>query len=278
MVFVQRVRIVLNHASCIRSCLGTMAASIALAAFPAAHGFQDVLSPAKPAKNAALWEPLQSLDIINKEMHSDLGPQVRKLLHLIDSSDRSVSGQAILSLSETMLTLASRDDEEAAQKIAMAIFYGSNAEFDGTGKARQRAFNVLYIAAGNRPPAGVRSVTIEAPNITCHGRFLDSLNEHVRDANPWILRTEVELQAVSKLQPPQTQPVRYFDGSEPLDFGSAGLTIIRFFIAQDKSPVDLARAVAATNRYSMKNWKVLTPLPIEMLLKDARLQPAVQGE
>ncbi len=109
-------------------------------------------------------------------------------------------------------------------------------------------------------------VVIMVPNVSCYGRFHDSLKEHLQGKHGWI--HSVNIRNTEKVRNPGKSHVGASEvihrGELPFDIGTiAELTVT---IDSSKSTLDLLNAIRDSKRFSLKRWTVQVEIPIEELL------------
>lgn len=129
---------------------------------------------------------------------------------------------------------------------------------------------VLQTALGEKVGRADRTeVVILVPNITCYGRFHDSLKEHLQGKHNWIhsitIRNTGMVRNPHEGQGAASEIVSVGDRGElPFDIGTiAELTIT---IDSSKSTLDLLKAIRDSKQYSLKRWTVQIEIDVEELL------------
>ena len=112
-------------------------------------------------------------------------------------------------------------------------------------------------------------VVIMVPNVSCYGRFHDSLNEHLQRKHDWI--HSVSIRNTEKVRNPYkgdagSSKMVSFSGSGDLPFDIGTIAELTFSIDASKSTLDLLKAIRDSKQYSLKRWTVQVEVPIEEML------------
>lgn len=112
-------------------------------------------------------------------------------------------------------------------------------------------------------------VLILVPNVSCYGRFHDSLKEHLQRKHDWI--HSVSIRNTEKVSNPYkvdagTPKIISLDDSGDLPFDIGTIAELTFTIDASKSTLDLLKAIRDSKQYSLKRWTVQIAVPIEEML------------
>lgn len=111
------------------------------------------------------------------------------------------------------------------------------------------------------PNQDTKTVTIEAPGITCMGRFTDSLNKHVVSKHDWI--NNVSITYMTSPTPTADKRLKSVSPAEALL--TARRSAIKFEIAKDADPIQLARILKSCGYYDTKTWVVVSRVPFKTI-------------
>ncbi|XZE52900.1 hypothetical protein SH139x_004607 [Planctomycetaceae bacterium SH139] len=112
-------------------------------------------------------------------------------------------------------------------------------------------------------------VVIMVPNVSCYGRFHDSLKEHIQNKHDWIhnvrIRNTERVRNPYKSDSglPETIQLKA-DESPSFDIGT--IAELAFTIDSSRSTRDLLKAIRDSKQYSLKGWKVQVEVDIEDML------------
>ena len=127
-------------------------------------------------------------------------------------------------------------------------------------------------------------VTIECPNVTCHGRFQESLAKHIVTKHDWIQKLSIRVkypqpaqrssQVVGEL--PNSAPKAkstpsgdWLDTAKLVPLQGTGFggqtTLLDFTIAGDREPEELAKTLVQSGYYSTGNWVLISRKPFSDL-------------
>ena len=126
---------------------------------------------------------------------------------------------------------------------------------------RQRSYELLKRFAPRELPDLVRTVRIRVPNVSCYGRFLDALNERVRDPSPWIHEITIVNTDATRL----TRELAEF----PLGT-DAELSVV---VDAARSERELADWLVKAYGPGVATWRIEVAMPIERLLNQAAALP-----
>lgn len=112
-------------------------------------------------------------------------------------------------------------------------------------------------------------VVIKVPNVTCYGRFHDSLKEHLQDKHDWI--HSVRVGNTGKVRKRgnasrATQGIVSVGKADELPFDIGTIAELTFSIDSSRTALDLLKAIRETKQYSLKDWKVQVEVSIEEML------------
>ena len=114
-------------------------------------------------------------------------------------------------------------------------------------------------------------VVIMVPNVTCYGRFHDSLKEHIQSKHDWV--HDIRIRDTKKVRKPRRIDTESSKGlllkaSESLPFDIGTIAELTFTIDSSKSALDLLKVIRDSKQYSLKGWTVQIEVAVdEMLLE-----------
>lgn len=119
-------------------------------------------------------------------------------------------------------------------------------------------------------------VVIMVPNVTCYGRFQDSLKEHLQDKHDWI--HAVKVSNTGRVRNPgighgSATGLVSANSLGELAFDIGTIAELTFTIDSTRSTRDLLQAIKDTKQYSLKHWTVQVELGVEEVLSRLLTKP-----
>ena len=109
-----------------------------------------------------------------------------------------------------------------------------------------------------------QTVVIEAPGISCMGRFTDSVNQHIVKKHDWVHGVSIRYATDRPVRPRRLQGHQKFVGAnEPLLIG--GLAIVRFEIDKNVAPNRLAALLKSSGYYNTDGWTLIERVPFSAI-------------
>lgn len=120
---------------------------------------------------------------------------------------------------------------------------------------------VLTPLAAQPEKGGFQTVVIEAPGITCMGRFTDSLNQHIVQQHSWVDSVRI---GYAPDQPRRRQGnQKLISGTDMLLSGR--MSVLRFEIDKQVAPQQLAQLLKSCGYYNTKRWMLVSRVPFSTI-------------
>lgn len=136
-----------------------------------------------------------------------------------------------------------------AADLARHVFLSS-----ANAASRQRAFTVLDKCAPIHLAEHTKEFLVLVPNVSCYGRFQDSLNQSVRDQLDWVYKIDIRNTNRVQQEPPNS------------GFLIGTIAELRFTVNRDKSPEEFVRALKEKAGGGVGEWEILVPTKVIDLL------------
>ena len=172
--------------------------------------------------------------------------EVKQLAELFRSGAVEESDAAARRMIEIAGELAQSKKQVEAVNIARDLFLSS-----APNDVRQSAFGILNKHASTYLAPHVNEVKVLVPNVSCYGRFHDSLKKSVRDEFDWVYSVGIR----------NTYRVRPMEGQ--LTIGT--VAELTFTIDSTKKPRELASALKKSQYDGIEGWTMFVERPIASL-------------
>ena len=172
----------------------------------------------------------------------------------LESFRSSESSDQIDQAAARLMDLAEQRNQEKAHAeaadLARHVFLSS-----ANAKARQRAFAILDQTASIHLAHHTQEIVVLVPNVSCYGRFLDSLERNVRDQTDWIYKVGIR----------NTYRVQQDRPASGLIIGT--IAELKFTVDRNKSPSEFAETLLTKAGANAKHWQIQVPTKISQLLE-----------
>lgn len=175
--------------------------------------------------------------------------EILLLQEQLQSEDTEETRKAAAQLIERAELSIRTEDRQAGTQIADDIFRSS-----APAETRRRAYNILSKHAPRLLKNHTQEIKLRVPNVSCYGRFQDSLREHIGRKHDWIYSVTLA----------DTGEVR--KGSSSLIIGT--VAELTFVTDKEKRPQDLLAALKESQQYQLDRWTILVEKPVNELLLD----------
>ncbi len=174
-----------------------------------------------------------------------------ELMKQFRSNSGGSSDSAARELSELAGRLLESKKQIEAVNIAKDLFLSS-----APADVRKAAYRILDDHASIYLAPHVTEIRVLVPNISCYGRFLESLQQSVRDKFDWVY--DVRIRNTHRVQP-VTDPGQLTIGT---------VAELSFIIDQSRTTRELAAALKSSQHGSIEGWTMLIEQPIDALVDE----------
>lgn len=138
-------------------------------------------------------------------------------------------------------------DMAESVRLAHNLFLSSSP-----AEVRNHAFDILLKHAPALLQPHTRKIELHVPNVSCYGRFLDSLKAHVVNRQTWIYRVSIK-------------DTRRVANNQEIQIGT--LAELTFWVDQSKSPRALLEEIRSSERYDLQHWSVMAEVAAMEILQ-----------
>jgi len=221
--------------------------------------FATILNPAssapEPARQQPDEQPPGNLIRSFAQPDSGLDTQTREKIESLEQAMRSGDGADVAAADLAGIAVKLFDQKNPssplsreASRIARNLFLGSSPN-----GPRKQVFAIYRAGYPYEYVRHIQEITVIVPNVTCHGRLVDSFRSNIALPSEWVWDVSIRNSFRTDVTEAAAADGELMIGSD---------AYVTFTVNRSTHIDELKQALVDSRAYDMKHWKVLVAQPL----------------